>query len=86
MMSTHALELVLWEITHYGDVAKAFREDSKRLLKSYQITQDECAALETLDVKSLAARGVSPLLIMQAWNTIQGPDKIGDYLARMNRQ
>ena len=36
------------------------------------------------DVRGLTAYQVNPMLIMTTWNTLVGPDHIGEYLGKLN--
>jgi hypothetical protein len=82
-MSIFGVEQVLWDVSRDKSCADAFRAGSGAFLARYRVDTAEAAAVEGMDVGLLAARGVNPMLLMQAWNTLIGPDAIGEYLSRM---
>jgi hypothetical protein len=84
-MSVHTVERVLWEICCLPDRTAGFRTDPAGHLESYPVTDDERGMIQRFDVRGLADHGVSQMLLMMTWNVTVGPDKIGDYLARMNQ-
>jgi hypothetical protein len=83
-MSVNALETTLWELCNLAERAVEFREAPEALLDRYPLTDDEKAIVRNLDVRELTARQVNPMLIMMTWNTIKGPDHIGEYLSKLN--
>ena len=83
-MTYFALEKALWGLAQDPASASAFTDNAEDYMSRFNLTDDEKSALRAFDVRSLADAGVSPLLLMQSWNAVQGPDQIGEYLGRMN--
>lgn len=83
-MSSHALEQALWELGRDPALAQSFREQPETFIARYRLADDERASLLAMDVKTMAAREVSTLLLMMAWIAVQGPGSIPQYMQRMN--
>lgn len=78
-LSTNTLEKVLWDIT----VDPALEKDESRLGR-YPLTPDEKGLLARMDVRSIADRGVSQMLIWMAWVATRGFEQAPEYMRRMN--
>lgn len=85
-MSIFGVEQVLWDISRSKPLADSFRTDPEHFLTSYRLDVEERRAILQLDVHALAQAGINPMLLMQTWNCLSGPDAIGEYLERMNGQ
>jgi Aromatic-ring-opening dioxygenase LigAB, LigA subunit len=83
-MSNHAVEKLLYEICNSAERAGQYRQQKDALLSRFALTEKERALVRDLDVRGLMDHGVNPMLIMTTWNTLVGPDHIGDYLGRLN--
>ena len=83
-MSTHVVERVLWEICNMPEKTATYIENPDAHLANYQLDEDERRMVKELDVKSLAERNVSQMLLMMTWNVLVGAEKVGEYLGRMN--
>ena len=83
-MSVHAVEKLLYEICNSGARAEEYRRERESLLGRYALTDAELKLVRDFDVQGLSAHGVNPMLIMTAWNTLVGPDHIGEYLGKLN--
>jgi len=83
-MSYYALEQALWELGREPELAAAFREQPEDVSRRYRLDDDERRMLCELDIKAMAKREVSTLLLMMAWHAIQGPGSIPEYMQRMN--
>ena len=83
-MSIHAVEKLLYEVCNSGERAAQYRTDIDALLGRFALTEHEQALVRALDVRGLTAYQVNPMLIMTTWNTLVGPDHIGEYLGKLN--
>ncbi len=83
-MSIFGVEQVLWDISRNAALAESYRVNPAEFFAQYRVDPEEIEAIQRLDVFALSQRGVNPMLLMQSWNTLIGPDEIGEYLARMN--
>jgi len=78
-MSTNTLEKVLWDITVNPGIAS-----DTNALQAYLLTKDERALIEKMDVREMADRGASQMLVWMAWVATQGFPMAPEYLRRMN--
>jgi hypothetical protein len=83
-MSIHAVEKLMYEVCNSGERAAQYRSDPEALMKRFALTDTERALIRSLDVRGLTDYQVNPMLIMTTWNTIVGPDHIGEYLGKLN--
>lgn len=83
-MSIHAVEKLLYEVCNSGERAAQYRNDPEALLGRFALTGHEQALVRALDVRGLMEYQVNPMLIMTTWNTLVGPDHIGEYLGKLN--
>lgn len=83
-MSVFGVEKALWDISRDRTYADAYRGDPATFLARYQVEPTEAAWIRAMDVRALSDRGVNPMMLMQAWNTLIGADAVGEYLSRMN--
>jgi len=83
-VSIFAVEQVMWDVSRDGRMAEACRTDPGDFLAGYRLDAQEAQAIASLDIAGLSAWGINPMLLMQAWNALVGPDAIDEYLARMN--
>lgn len=78
-MTTNTLEKVLWDITVNPEMAA-----NPTILQAYRLTDEELALIEEMDVREMADRGVSQMLIWMAWVATRGFPMAPEYLRRMN--
>lgn len=83
-MTIFAAEKALWDITHSEDCVREYRSQPEQFLARYHVDAQETGWIRDLDVHALHEGGVSPMLLMQVWNCLVGPQAIAQYLARMN--
>jgi hypothetical protein len=83
-MSISGVQKLLWELARDPGMLAAYRADSAAFISRYNIDAAERAQILAMDVRSLADSGVEPMILMQGWNAIVGPDSIADYLGRLN--
>lgn len=85
-MSVNTIERIFWELC--ADPAKigAFLKEPDGYLSQFQLTEDERKMVRKMDVKALEAHGVSNMLLMIAFSTVNGgsPLVMFDYLKRLN--
>lgn len=84
-MSTHTVEKVLWELGSDPDKAAEFRQACEKFLALYRLADEERQMLQEFDLRGMAERGVSTLLLMSAWMAVHGPATMKEYIARMNQ-
>lgn len=80
-MSINTLEKVLWDITVNPSIAT-----DKDALQAYRLTEDERELIEKMDVREMADRGASQMLVWMAWVATHGFPMAPEYLRRMNAQ
>lgn len=85
-MSLNTIERIFWEFGDEPARVTAFLKDRDRYLEPFQLTDAERRMVRTMDVKALDAHGVSNMLIMDAFNAVNGknPLLLFDYLRRLN--
>lgn len=84
-MTQFATERALWEITGSMESLELFNSDPDTLLDRYLLSDEEKALLKQKDVKALAERGNSDMLVMLFWlATSGGFATLPEYLGRMN--
>lgn len=83
-MSIHAVEKLMYEICNSGERAEQYRSAPDQLLARFALTEHEQRLVRELDVRGLTDYQVNPMLIMTTWNTLIGPNHIGDYLGKLN--
>ena len=84
-MSIYTLERVLWDLHAQPEVAGNFRRDAEAVLNAYPLTDDERAMMQSLDVRAMADRGVSQMLLFISWLALNGPAGGAEYMQRMNK-
>ncbi len=62
-MSRYTTSRVLWEVAADADLAKRFQVDPEDILADRELSDDERAALSTVDVRRLFQLGVHPFLL-----------------------
>jgi len=84
-VSTYTIEKVLWEFAANPERVQRFKSDPDAYLANYTfLAQDEVEIVKKMDVKAMAARGVSTLLTMMVWQELEGPAGMPLYMMRMN--
>lgn len=83
-MSIEAIEKLLWQVTSSPEEAKRLRGDFTAYLQDFRIDKEERSMLTSWDVSALDQRGVNPLLLMSAYAAVNGMDKVGDYIMKIN--
>lgn len=66
-MSTHAMELVLYDLGIRREARTAFSEDTAAFLKRYGVDEKEADLISSFDMAGLLKAGVSPLLTYGFW-------------------
>ncbi len=66
-MSTHAMELVLYDLGVKREARTAFSEDAAAFLKRYGADEKEVDMISSFDMAGLLRAGVSPLLTYGFW-------------------
>ncbi|KKC26026.1 hypothetical protein [Sphingomonas sp. SRS2] len=83
-MSVHSVEQALWEICTQPANGAVLRGDPEAFFDGRPLDSYEKSMISELNVRGLAAYDVNQMLIMMTWNILVGPEKIGEYLARLN--
>lgn len=84
-MSINTIERILWDIHHDPQLADRFREVPDAVLDGYGFAALERKLVKELDVREIADRGASEMLLFNAWLAINGPGSIPEYLEKMAR-
>ena len=83
-MSSFAIEKALWQATSNPADAQALRADPAQYLSHFRLDDDERALILAWDVQALCARGVSPMVLMMAFNAAGAGSDMMDYIRRIN--
>lgn len=84
-MSIHTIERVLYTLHAVPGRAQAFLQDPDAYLAGFPLEDDERVLLRTQDVRAMADRGVSQMLLFVTWQAVNGgPPSIPEYMRRMN--
>ena len=83
-MSAFTVERVLWEICCVPGRVQEFQAEPSAMLGQYPLSEKETALIRDFRVRGLADLGINQMLLMMTWNMLNGPDRIPDYLQRMN--
>jgi len=84
-MSTHAVDKALWQALSNPKEMQRLREDAPSYLKDFNLDEQERSLLLAWEVGELTARGVSPLLLVSTYTAVEGMDKMGDYIMKINQ-
>lgn len=84
-MSSNMIEKVLWKINSDPEEANRYRDDPEAYLQNYRVDDEERELLLTWDVSTLAARDVSPLLLLSAHAAVKGVDKVPEYIQKIHQ-
>jgi protocatechuate 4,5-dioxygenase alpha chain len=79
-MSRHAVERALWLLSTDRSAKDKFREDPKRFLSRFQLTEEEESQITSFDVKAMQASGVNPMLTMGYWQEMSPTRNMRDYV------
>lgn len=84
-MSSNAIEKILWEVTMKPAFAERFRNDPEAYLKDFRLDDEERSLLLSWDVFKLVTKlDINPLVVMSAYAEINGMDKVGEYIMKIN--
>jgi hypothetical protein len=83
-MSVYAIEKALWDVCNDPGKLALFRSDPQGFTAEYALSEHEASLVRDLQVQSLVAWKVNPMLVMMTWNAVIGADKIGEYLGKLN--
>lgn len=85
-MSLNTIERVFWEFGDEPERVKQFLKDPDAYLAPYPLSDNEREMVRKMDVKALDSYGVSNMLVMLAWTSINGsnPVLMFEYLKQMN--
>lgn len=84
-MSSNAIEKALWQAISNPRQAELLRENPGAYLDGFRLDEDERALVTSWNVSGMAARDVSPLLLMMAYTAINGMDKMPEYVQRIHQ-
>jgi hypothetical protein len=79
-MNRYAVEKVLWDIVSEPAKAAAFRDQPAEFLGSYRLGGAEADLLHRMDVKTLLALRINPMLVMRSFQMVQGRDQLPKYI------
>lgn len=83
-MSVNALEKALWKIYLQPSEAESYRADPQAYAKQFRLDEKELSDLASLDVMGMQDRGANPLLVLMAFQTVRGPERLQDYFDIVN--
>jgi hypothetical protein len=82
-MSTNTLERVLWELSGSRESRSRFKDDPKKFLARFHLSDDERQMIEARDVHGLLKSGVNTMLTMGFWMELEGGSTLPEYLRRI---
>jgi hypothetical protein len=85
-MSINALEKALWQAYVNPADTQRFKADARSYLKTFKLDETERALSASWDIRGMVAHGVNPLLIMMAFQTVKGVDKMPEYFMTINQK
>lgn len=83
-MSNFAIEKALWQACTNPHDAQALRTAPAEYLAGFRIDEDELALVLAWDVRALALRGVSAMILLMAFNAAGAGASMMDYVMRIN--
>jgi hypothetical protein len=84
-MTQFATERALWDVTSGPHMIEAYLGNPDAFLSRYAMTDEEKNLMKEKNVKALANRGHSQMLLMLFWNATSGGfAALPEYLGRMN--
>jgi hypothetical protein len=83
-MSTNAMEKALWQALSDRKEMQRFREDAPAYLDGFRLDETERALILSWDVAKVVSRGVNPLLVVSAFSAVNGLEKTGEYIMKIN--
>lgn len=83
-MSVYTIERVLWDLQDSDEKAALYREQPNEILNQYNLTTDEHSLLSDMDIESMVSLGIDQMLMFMAWQAINGPQGIPEYMQRLN--
>jgi hypothetical protein len=84
-MSINALEKALWQIYLNPADKQRFCSDARGYMQEFKVDEAERAMSTSFDVMAMIGHGVNPLLVMMAFQTIHGVEKLREYFAIVNQ-
>lgn len=83
-MSLNAMEKLLWKVSSSPEEARRLGEDFEAYVAGYSLDGSELEKLRSWDVRTLAELGVNPLLLMMSYAAVNGFEKTGEYIGKIN--
>lgn len=82
-MSIHTVERALFDIASSPQIAAAYKADPQQFLSAYPLTPEEVTMILELNVAEMVRRQLNPMLAMRAFNTIEGRERMPEYIRRL---
>lgn len=84
-MSIYSVEKVLWELQADKAKVEKFHSDPVSFLEKYSLAEDERELILAQNVRVMADRGVSQMLLFNTWQAMNGgAASVPEYMQRMN--
>lgn len=83
-MSINALEDALWQIYQTADGAAAYNADGQAYCDRFRLDDTERKDLLGFNVMNMINAGANPLLVMMAFQTVIGIEKLFEYFETVN--
>jgi hypothetical protein len=84
-MSVYVLERVLFELAAGGPGTAAYLNDRDAYLAAYRLEADERRLILDMDVSQMIQRGINAMLVMRAFTSVEGRDRMPEYMRRLKR-
>jgi protocatechuate 4,5-dioxygenase alpha chain len=82
-MSRNVLEKVLWQLSVERVAKERFREDGRKFLGRYALSEEEVEMVLSFDVGALQRLGVNPMLTMGFWQELSPNRSMRIYKERL---
>jgi hypothetical protein len=83
-VSIHTVERALFDIASSPARAAEYKADREKFLGAYPLQPDELQMVLELDVREMHTRGANPMLVMRAFSSIEGRERVPEYMRRLN--
>ena len=84
-MTINALEEALWQTYMKPEATQGYHTDARAFLNHFRLDENERSMLEAFDIMAMISHGANPLLVMMAFQTIKGTERMPEYFVTVNQ-
>lgn len=84
-MSVNALEKALWQIYLNPADSQHFCDDPQDYVAGFRLDEAERELLASFDSLAMISHGANPLLVMMAFQTVKGVQRMPEYFGIVNQ-